>query len=407
MEKSPEFLESVLKEHPEWKSSRVAEYTGYSRRQVRRKRKELYDAVDSVVEVGEEDVYIENAKLRRETQALRDKLRVLRKDDRTSHRYQNASEEFAKELTVALDKRSLIIGQYTKEHEIVHGSCTGILQLSDIHFNELIAIANNTYDFRIASKRLKKFVHQATFIFKLYGVETVVIAMTGDMINSDRRLDELLNMATNRARATILATHILSQVIVDLNSTFNVEVAYVSGNESRMAEHVAYSDILISDNYDTMIFELLKREFRHADGIKFLPSNIIETIISVQGHNILLMHGEQIGDTGIDKKIQQIKGRFSFPISYIIYGHLHDARVGDLYARSSSMCGPNAYSQHGLQLEGRSSQLIHLVTESSIDCMKIDLQHTNGWSGYDIENELVGYNVKSADKVSWFTEKTI
>ena len=429
MERSPELLESVLKEHPEWKSSRIAEYTGYSRRQVRRKRKELYDAisfsghqpvedtlsdppVESGVSIATEDVYLENAKLRKETQALRDKLRILRRDDRTTHRYMNASEELTKELIAALDKRASIVGQYIKEHEIVNDECTGILQLSDLHLNELIDISSNRFDFVVASKRLKKFIYRAKFIFKLYGVETVVIAMCGDIVNSDRRLDECLNFATNRSRACMLAVHLLSQVILDLNKIFNIEVVSVSGNESRIQEHVAYSDILISDNYDSTIYEILKREFRQSSGgVKFLQSNHVEQIVKIQNHNILLLHGDQItsGDSGLEKKVQQIKGKYDIPISYVIFGHLHSCRIGEMYSRSSSLCGSNAYSSFGLQLLSRASQNIHMITKSSIDSLKVDLQNADeeGWSGYDIEKELEYYNAKSATKVNWMRGKTI
>ena len=412
MERSPELLESVLKEHPEWKSRRVAEYTGYSKRHVRRKRKELYDAVDTVVEVREEDVYIENAKLRKEAQALRDKLRVLRKDDRTSHRYQNVAEELTKELIDAIEKRAVIVGKQTKEHNTIDTNSTGILQLNDLHLNEIISIDSNVYDFYVAARRLKKLIRKAIFIFKLANVKEVVITILGDVLNSDRRLSEILCSSCSRARACMIAVHLLSQVIVELNQDFSVSVVSVSGNESRMQEYVEYDDHLMSDNYDYLIHKVLEREFKHAKGVKFLPSNNVEQIIEVQGQNILLLHGNQIpsGDTGLEKKIQQIKGKHNTPISYVLLGHLHSCRIGDLYSRGSSLCGANAYSELGLLLSSRASQNIHIVYEGGgIDSVKIDLQNTDGVSGYDIDSELArsGYSIKSADKVNFLRGKTI
>ena len=115
----------------------------------------------------------------------------------------------------------------------------------------------NLMDFEIASKRCKHFVKKATKYFKAFGVTNILVAMTGDLLNSDRRLDELLNMATNRAKATFLAVDILQQVIMDLNSNFNVSVAMVTGNESRVKKDWGWSKTLASDNYDFTIFKTL------------------------------------------------------------------------------------------------------------------------------------------------------
>ena len=59
-------------------------------------------------------------------------------------------------------------------------------------------------------KALKKY-------FKTANITNIVVAMTGDMMNSDRRLDELLNQATNRAKATFLGVDILQQAIIDIS----------------------------------------------------------------------------------------------------------------------------------------------------------------------------------------------
>ena len=47
---------------------------------------------------------------------------------------------------------------------------------------------------------------------KIHNVEF----MQGDLLNSDRRLDELLQMATNRTKATFLEVDIFQQIILHL-----------------------------------------------------------------------------------------------------------------------------------------------------------------------------------------------
>ena len=76
----------------------------------------------------------------------------------------------------------------------------------------------------------------------------------------------------------------------------------------------------------------------------------------------------------------------------------NSCRIADLYARSSSLCGANAYSDHTLQLSSRASQNIHFVGDNSINSMKIDLQEYSSYTGYDIDKYLEAYNAKSASK---------
>jgi hypothetical protein len=92
-------------------------------------------------------------------------------------------------------------------------------------------------------------------------------------------------------------------------------------------------------------------------------------------------------------------------IDYIISGHIHSARVGDIASRSSSLVGANEYSEKGLNLSGRASQNIYIFHEDkNIDAMKIDLQYV-GEDCYNIDSELESYNAKSSNKLK--PKKTI
>jgi len=223
------------------------------------------------------------------------------------------------------------------------------------------------------------------------------------LLNSDRRLDELLNQATNRSKATFLAMRIIELMILDLNKDFNVTVASVTGNESRIAKNIAWSDIMATDNYDSTIFNFLSYLFRNSPGIKFLMNgNPMEQVVKVGNKNILLIHGHSIKGK-VETEVQNIKGKYTAEgiiIHYIIFGHKHSARIGDVYSRGSSIVGANAYSDRALQLISRASGNIHIVyTSNRIDSVKIDLQNTDGIEGYQIEKEIEAYNAKSADRI--------
>ena len=238
--------------------------------------------------------------------------------------------------------------------------------------------------------------------FKSQNISNILIAQTGDLLNSDRRLDELLSMATNRAKATFLAVDIFQQVILDLNKHFNVSVASVTGNESRVKDNWGWSKMLASDNYDYTIFQTLKYLFKDSK-VNFINGDPTELVVEVAGQNLLMLHGNGAIKKGLDTSITQIMGRYKARgtnIDYVIFGHIHSARVSDSFSRSSSMVGANDYSEKALNLAGRASQNCYIFYDNgNRDGVKIDLQNYDE-DMYDINKSLESYNAKSHDKVN-------
>ena len=350
------------------------------------------------------DIVRSNVLLAKQKQSAQDVNRIERKGFREHARYENAITSLLFNIHELLQKRSFSKKKFKK---VKQGKSVGVLQISDTHFNELVSLPHNSYDFKIAARRLKHYVTKAKRIFKTYDINNVFIAITGDLINSDRRLDEMLNMSVNRSQAVFLAVDSLQQVIHDIGQDYAVTVACVTGNESRMKQEWGWTDFMASDNYDFVIFEMLRSMFLTSN-VNFIQDDPSEVVVNVAGQNLLLLHGNGSFTTQYEKSVNQIKGRFSgrgVQIDYIISGHIHSARIGDIASRSSSLVGANEYSEKGLNLSGRASQNIYIFHEDkNIDAMKIDLQYV-GEDGYDIDERLESYNAKSSNKLK--PKKTI
>tara|TARA_R100001015_G_scaffold19138_1_gene15099 strand:+ start:112 stop:1323 length:1212 start_codon:yes stop_codon:yes gene_type:complete len=346
---------------------------------------------------ADHDIVRENVRLSKQKQKAQDKNRILNKSFREHARIENAVEEYSKELIKLFENNDL---HKTLNEFKVNNKAVGVLQLSDVHFNELVDLENNKYDFEVASSRIRYFVNRAKMYFKTANITNVVLAMTGDMMNSDRRLDELLNQATNRAKATFLGVDILQQAIIDLNQDFNVTVASIIGNEGRANKEMGWSDIVATDNYDYTIFQCLRYLFRDKS-VKFIHGDPSELVINVAGQNLLMLHGHGSVRGKLDTAVNQIAGRYSLKgikIDYVIFGHVHSARVGDNFGRSSSLVGANDYAEKALNLNGRASQNCYIFhSNGNRDGIKVDLQHTDG-KGYDIDKALEAYNAKSSEK---------
>lgn len=348
--------------------------------------------------IDEKNVNVKN--IITQTQKLVDKSRARRKETREVARQIGVLEELTIELTNVLKEKNL--SKLSVTHDTNRCANTGVIHLSDTHFNELIDTQCNKYDFNVASARLFMFAEKAKTYFKIMGVKEVLIAMTGDMMNSDRRLDEILNATTNRTKATFLAVDILQQFILDMNRDFEVTVTYVTGNESRMSDEVGWSPNPVSDSYDTMIFYTLKHLFKNAKGVKFIDGDPSELVVDVGGMNFLLIHGHGCIRGDIEKSVEQIKGRYSSMgviVDYVLFGHIHSAYVGDHFSRSSSLCGSNAYNEKKLNIRGKASQNIYIVNgkKKLIDAIKVDLQVVTG-KQYNVDMSLAEYNPKSAKR---------
>ncbi len=354
----------------------------------------------------DEEVIAENVKLAKQKQKYQDSNRIERKSFREYVRVENALTEFTKGLTNVFDENPIQIKTIKHNNK---ADCAGVLHLTDTHFNELVELSCNRYDFNVASKRMKKFVEKARQHFLAHGVNNVFFAMTSDLINSDRRIEELMAMATNRSKAVFLAVQIIENMIVDLNKDFNIHIASVTGNESRVGQDIGWQHQIASDNYDFTIYSILEYHMKDMDGIYFLGGDSLKKVVNIAGYNWLLIHGHQSDmktpQKGINKLIRQYSDK-GISIRFLIMGHIHECLIADLYARGSSPVGANAYSEDGLLLTSRASQNIHIqYSNGEIDSIKCDLQEVKGTEGYPIQKELEAYNAKSASKIN--TSETI
>lgn len=355
-------------------------------------RKQVADVVSFII--ADKEIIEYNLRLAKQKQKAQDLNRIANKSFREFARQENALEEYNKELIKVLKENSInveLVKQKKDSESVV------VVQVADTHFNELVDLQTNRYDFKIASKRLQKFAYYIKQYAQLHNASSFLVAITGDLMNSDRRLDEKLAMATNRSKATFLAVHLLKHFILDLQEQANVRVCCVTGNESRITEFCGWVDIVASDNYDFTIFEILRLLL---PDIEFIRGDALEVVVNINGKNMLVIHGHQLGKMD-SNQVGKVISKYSSKgviIDFIICGHLHETMIRDNIARSASLVGSNSYSEKALNLSGRAAQNIYIFTNDGRQDVRIDLQDVDGWDGYDIDMELASYNTKSLEK---------
>lgn len=363
---------------------------------------ELYHQVYAEIKgINDVELIEENVKLAMERQRQLDLNRIKNKAFREDARLSNAMTSCGLRILDILSKYDLT--DVTIQHETDGQPTQGIVQLSDLHLNELVQTQMNSFDFEIAAKRLKKYAIRATELLLMKGVKSILVANTGDILNSDRRLDEYMNQATNRMNASMLAVFLIEQFLLDLNKNFNITYVQTSGNESRVKDEPGTTDNILTDNYDSLVYNVLKYGMKSARGITFLDGDVAEKVVKIFDKNVLITHGEQISNGNPIGDVQKVKGKYAqygVPLDFIVFGHVHTALVHDHFARGASLVGANAYTDRGLQLTTRASQNVHIFyKDGDHDSYVLGLQGVDGIKGYEIIEELKAYNAKSEKKL--------
>ena len=351
----------------------------------------------------DDELVEQNVKLAKQKQKQQDTNRIERKSFREYARVENAVNELSSALVKQLSiyAKDLSNKINVLDCGIVDGG-VGVIQITDTHANELIDLKHNQYNFDILSKRLKKQVSESLAYFKYRGVEKVLIAFTGDLINSSRRLDEILNQATNNAKGCVLMSHILTQAILHVREHYKVDIISVLGNESRISKEMTFSNEAFSENYDLIIVSMCKQaiELAGIDGIKFHSIDKMETTIDFGSQRWLFAH-DVSKFTSKQEKTQSVIGRYHLsgePIDFVCGGHIHAHRGTDYSCRSGSLSGSNTYNEHALNLQGRASALCYVVNGKERFYQYIDCQYYNN-DGYEVLSQLKAYNIKSSSKL--------
>jgi len=358
----------------------------------------LYDS--DVDEMSIEEMKAALIKLRRSRQRLMDQNRILRKMFREQDRVINATEDLLKQILTLIKGRKPVPFTPTRNKLEDNVRRIGIVQLSDLHLNEAVFLQDtkgkNEFNFHIASRRLQKYADRIRLLFMPLGIDSIVLAMTGDMFNSNRRKDEILRNLYALSEGFLIGADIIGSFMQDLAQSFNIEVISVFGNESRLDEEVQSIDF--HNNFDYLLHYYLQKLLSEQENVMFHEAvTDHELLTNINGANILFWHGHN--RISIDKQILKYN-KMGKIVHYVITGHFHHLYVKEEHAQSGSLVGDNAYNFHRLGSVARASQTMYIVENDqkwpSITPIPVDLQETHGYPGYPVPENAEQYSLRKA-----------
>ncbi len=318
-------------------------------------------------ELEREELIQYSINLKKKLQRTQDTLRIERKALRFENRASQHVENLLEDLIDSVPKCKIQPNKY----EVCDNNKSGIIQLSDLHIGERVDLANNKYDFDTAKKRLNMFFNEAITEFKLKSITNVFILLTGDLINLDTHMDKKITNEACRSEAMTKAFEMLSACIeLLLKEGFNLSMASVVGNESRLDGYEKFSSInsIAMNNFDYLLYFLIKT--RYNDSITFLNNgDTLEDMVNVNGKNIILVHGDKLSHNNLIDSVNKLKLRWfektGIMADYCLLGHIHQDKIENIYARSGSLVGANGYSDNGLNIpNSRASQNIGIIDEN-------------------------------------------
>lgn len=391
MQHSEEIIEQIVQLREEGYSFRsIADLVFGSRSQestvrgiVRRAFEEKADETNERRSQYQQDQIIS---LQKSLQNARDQNNLHRKINRNIDREVTALTTLYEEIHKAL--QNVIFAAPVDSYHISEENDTtkvGVIQLSDLHFGET---TDNSHPYKhdnaIAYRKLKHFHNEVYKTFTQKGIKKVVIAFTGDMMNSDRRLDEVTMNAGTRAETLVEALDILQEFIASVAVWADeVYVASVIGNESRIGQFVLWAKHTATDNFDYIIHNCLERLFHNNSKVKFISmdDDVHEKLLDIDGFKLLLTHGNNtLASKNPEAEVAKLKGRYADKgqnVDYVIFGHIHSTMITDTFARSASLVGGNGYSDKNLNLSSKASQNYYIIdtNNKTITGSNVDLTY--------------------------------
>ena len=317
-------------------------------------------------------------------QKLKDDRRAARKALRDAARDEAAEREWKLTLAKADEVSSSVEELYNSRtmKGIRNRGGSIMVQLSDIHFGCTVEGMEerenaNTYGFDKARHRLACLAEQVLFHASAHQAEELVVALTGDIFDSKigkERKDKMFNSEATACQAYLHGRDLIIQFCEHLRSSElfgSMRIVGISGNEARLYAERGHSHVMAADNWDALLNADLATRYRGSDVETSFGVN--RYVADVQGHRVLLLHGDQGLDANLSQnKVQSLLGTHN--ANFGISGHIHHTMVTTSWVRSASLVGTDFFAGDALGLEGKAQQNIYWLAPGQRNTYVIDLQ---------------------------------
>lgn len=205
-----------------------------------------------------------------------------------------------------------------------------IVNLSDLHIGAIVNNDINTYNFKIATRRILQYMNRVIYDCKMNGITDVYVMNLGDSIEHPYMHNLMYNSEFVLSEQILNASDLIIKFLLGLaNAGINVTTAGIAGNHDRFNEKKDVN--LDGDHAVKGINKAIASFVENAKPkrIKYEQAKDYEHSFTVNGKNILALHGDldNKDDKNLISKHSDLKG-----ISYdiVLMGHYHTREVKEL-----------------------------------------------------------------------------
>lgn len=323
----------------------VKNFPGYTRRTLRKFKKELREVVTADTIKKE----IDNVSLQRQRSVDSKKIKIL------TDKLISINDEMDSLLQVGAVETYKI--ESTDNHS--KSPATAIILASDWHYEESVKSSQvnglNKFNTLIAKERAEKFFRVTAQLIGVhqreYDIDNLILALLGDFISGSIHEDLQESNNIQPTQAIWEVQQIIASGIEYLlaNTNVNLVIPCSSGNHGRLTDKQRVQTEY-GNSLEILMYNQLAKFFANEHRIKFVISDSYLTYINVYKYTLRFHHGHALkyggGVGGIFipafKAISQWNK--SKMADWDFFGHFHQLKDGANFISNGSLIGYNAYA---------------------------------------------------------------
>lgn len=333
----------LIKENPGKTNDALGDLIGVSERSVRRYKKEML-RIENPAKADLDTVRSKAAYSELKTR-YNQLLQLLDEKDKALSRYESIAKQ---------PKPIVMAPVQTDKREVVP-----VIVASDWHIEEMVsaAITNglNEYNLSIAEDSIKQFFTSACNLIQqtkeTYTVNTVVLAILGDIINGVLRDEDLESNQVSTVDAMTMARAFLYSGIKLIAKTTgcNIRVVCCVGNHGRMTDKIHYSN-QVHKSLEYLMYKTLERDFQDYDNVEFDVAESFYKILDICGLLVRFHHGHcaryngGIGGLAVPVLRKAAQMNMIEKADLDVIGHFHSMQVFSNVIINGSLVGSNGFS---------------------------------------------------------------
>lgn len=279
------------------------------------------------------------------------------------------AEHVLREMAGIYERRP-VIPSWTLPGDSGTGRAVGLIHLSDLHVGEVVRSEEvggvNEYTPEIFKRRFRRMIDASLQIIPRWAADCdlkgVVVALNGDLVSGNIHAELRETNALTAHEQVALATDEIAAGLRHIADKFGaVLVTVTPGNHGRITEKT-HAKRMAALSYDTMIGNILAREFASDPRITVNMSAGADIVFPIFGWSVLQTHGDSMGTGGgqgfAGPELPIVRGGKRIKLSGFSTGERYDIMLTAHYHTSSnpgtmlangSMVG---YSEYAVRIRG-------------------------------------------------------